>query len=100
MLDLGADDYLTKPFSTTELMARIRVALRHLYKQKGGNSQAILSVGAIRMDLNKHLVYLDDKELHLTPMEYKLLALFFKNIRQSVDDRIYYKRNLGSGLWD
>lgn len=97
VLDLGADDYLTKPFSTTELMARIRVALRHLYKQKGGNTQAILSVGALRMDLNKHLVYLDDNELHLTPMEYKLLALFFKNIGKVLTTRYIIKEIWGVG---
>lgn len=79
-LDTGADDYLTKPFSATELMARIRVALRHLYNRKNSKTQAILSVGGLRIDLDKHLVYLDDMELHMTPMEYDMLVLFFNNI--------------------
>lgn len=79
-LDLGADDYLTKPFSSTELMARIRVALRHLYKQSRDRQQASLSVGGLRIELDKRLVYLEDNEIHVTPMEYNLLALLFKNI--------------------
>lgn len=79
-LDLGADDYLTKPFSATELMARIRVALRHLYRLSGSISQSSLCVGDLRIDLDKHLVYLNDNKIHLTPMEYSLLSLFFGNI--------------------
>ncbi len=80
-LDLGADDYLTKPFSSTELMARIRVALRHLYKQnRDRQQQSSLVVGELRIELDKHLVYLEEKEIHVTPMEYNLLALLFKNI--------------------
>jgi two-component system KDP operon response regulator KdpE len=79
MLDLGADDYLTKPFSATELMARIRVALRH--RQKNGNeAQNILQVGELRIDPDKRLIYVDGREIHMTPMEYSLMTLFFKNI--------------------
>ena len=79
-LDSGADDYLTKPFSATELMARVRVALRHLRSRGNHGAQAILKVGGLRMDHDKRLVYLDGEEVHLTPMEYSLLSLFFKNI--------------------
>jgi len=79
-LDLGADDYLTKPFSATELMARIRVALRHLYQRNVNKYQSCVSVGGLVIDLDKRLIFLDDVELHVTPMEYSLLALFFKNI--------------------
>ena len=78
-LDAGADDYLTKPFSATELLARIRVALRHLYKQGGARFQSYSQINGLRIDYEKHLVYLEDKELHTTPMEYRLLSLFFKN---------------------
>ncbi len=96
-LDTGADDYLTKPFSTTELMARIRVALRHLYKQSTSKTQAILSVSGLRIDLEKHLVYLDEAELHLTPMEYNLLALFFKNIGKVLTTGYIIKEIWGVG---
>lgn len=78
-LDIGADDYLTKPFSATELMARIRVALRHLYKQNN-STQAVMSVGGLQINFDKRLVYLDNEEIHVTPMEYILLSLLFKNI--------------------
>lgn len=79
-LDTGADDYLTKPFSATELMARIRVLLRNLYKQSNKNPQTVLSVGDLKIDLDKRLAYLDGNEIHLTPMEYSLLSLLFRNI--------------------
>ena len=96
-LDIGADDYLTKPFSTTELMARIRVAIRHLYKQREGKIQAVLSIATLQIDLNKHLVYLEGVELHLTPMEYNLLALFFKNIGKVLTTGYIIKEVWGVG---
>ena len=79
-MDGGADDYLTKTFSATELMARIRVALRHSYKTAGNKTQTVFSVGGLSIDLERHQVNLDGGKLHATPMEYNLLALFFKNI--------------------
>jgi len=79
-LDLGADDYLTKPFSTTELLARMRVALRHSNRKAKDSQSSRLYVLDLTMDLDKRLVYLKEEELHLTPMEYELLKLLFKNI--------------------
>ena len=79
VLDLGADDYLTKPFSAVELLARIRVALRHLLRMEGNHSQKEASVGELKIDFEQHLVFLEEKEIHVTPMEYNLLSLFFKN---------------------
>lgn len=79
-LDAGADDYLTKPFSAMELMARIRVAIRHLRKTTQSQMCPILSVGELVMDLEKRQVFLKGEALHVTPLEYSLLSLFFKNM--------------------
>ncbi|MDR0324764.1 MAG: response regulator transcription factor [Oscillospiraceae bacterium] len=79
-LDSGADDYLTKPFSAAELMARVRVAARHLRKLGERAAQMPSSVGGLQINFEKRLVYLDGAEMRTTPMEYRLLALFFKNI--------------------
>lgn len=96
-LDTGADDYLTKPFSTTELMARIRVSIRHLHKMGGNKAQTVLSINDLQIDLEKHLVYLGNEEIHVTPMEYKLLALFFKNIGKVLTTGYIIKEVWGIG---
>lgn len=96
-LDLGADDYLTKPFSATELMARVRVALRHLFRSYANKAQSVLAVGGLRIDLVKHLVYLHEAEIHLTPMEYSLLALFFGNIGKVLTTSMIIKEIWGVG---
>jgi two-component system KDP operon response regulator KdpE len=77
-LDAGADDYLTKPFGTNELLARIRVALRHARAQRAPDDP-VLEVGAIRVDQGRHEVTVDGKQVHLTPTEYRLLALLARN---------------------
>ncbi|HEV7313953.1 response regulator transcription factor [Sphingopyxis sp.] len=71
-LDLGADDYLTKPFDTDELLARVRVALRNRLTRDGGNLS--LSVGDVTMDLIARTVTKAGREVHLTPKEYAVLA--------------------------
>ena len=72
-LDKGADDYLTKPFGIEELLARIRVALRHSQLSLG-NKETIITAGPISIDLAKHLVTLNGEEVKLTATEFKLLA--------------------------
>ena len=74
-LDLGADDYLTKPFSSTELLARIRTALRHC--PAAGKPAG--KVGELTLDRNQHRAVLGSREIHLTPLEYKLLETFFES---------------------
>src|SRR5215470_10939540 len=72
-LDAGADDYLTKPFGTSELLARIRVALRHARGNQIGDDP-MLEVGPIRIDQARYEVTVDDKPVHLTPIEFRLLV--------------------------
>jgi two-component system KDP operon response regulator KdpE len=78
-LDAGADDYLTKPFSAAELLARIRVALRHKAMQQSGSTESVFVLDNLRVDLAKRQVFLDDRELHLTPIEYRLLTALVRN---------------------
>lgn len=96
-LDLGADDYLTKPFSAIELLARIRVALRHFHKQNIVNTCMRLQVGGLSIDLSKSMVYLDSVRLHTTPMEYNLLALLFKNMGKVLTTQYIIKEIWGVG---
>jgi two-component system KDP operon response regulator KdpE len=77
-LDAGADDYLTKPFGAGELLARIRVALRHAAEKANGNSEPVFAVGELRVDLAARLVSVGDREVHLTPTEYKLLTILIR----------------------
>lgn len=76
-LDLGADDYLTKPFGTSELMARIRTSLRHSQSLSGRGSTSYHAKDMI-IDFEKHSVSLADKPIHLTQIEFKLLSLLVK----------------------
>jgi two-component system KDP operon response regulator KdpE len=77
-LDMGADDYLTKPFGIEELLARVRVALRHSSRMQGTQSK-VVHAGKITIDLAFHIVKLGDEEVKLTGREYKLLAYLASN---------------------
>jgi two-component system KDP operon response regulator KdpE len=75
-LDIGADDYLTKPFGVAELLARMRVAMRH---RVGGESQPRVEIGKLVVDLSARRVTRSEQEIHLTPIEYKLLAALIQH---------------------
>ncbi len=83
-LDIGADDYLTKPFSMGELMARIRVALRH---QGNLKDEPVIQVGDLYMDLSRRDVKVKGNEIHLTPIEYDLLEMLISNAGKVVTHR-------------
>jgi len=86
-LDGGADDYLTKPFGVPELLARMRVALRHAARAAGEPAAPVLELGALRIDFARREVTLADREVRLTPIEWKLLAVLAKNAGQVVTHR-------------
>lgn len=96
-LDAGADDYLTKPFSATELMARIRVAIRHLQMSARNRIQPELSVGELMINLETRQVFLKGEHLHVTPLEYSLLSLFFKNMGKVLTTQFIIKEIYGVG---
>jgi two-component system KDP operon response regulator KdpE len=78
-LDAGADDYLTKPFSAGELMARIRVALRHRLGSGPSQSEPVYTFKNLKVDLSKRVVSLNNREIHLTPIEYRLLSILVRH---------------------
>ena len=78
-LDAGADDYVSKPFGAGELLARIRVALRHTAGASHEGDDAAFQVGELRLDLLRRQVFVGDREVRLTPIEYKLLATLVRH---------------------
>jgi two-component system, OmpR family, KDP operon response regulator KdpE len=94
-LDAGADDYLTKPFSVGELLARIRVALRHQLLGQRSGDEAIFQVDKLQVDLARRLVLVDGKQVHLTPTEYRLLTTLVKHAGKVITHRQLLKEVWG-----
>lgn len=99
-LDAGADDYITKPFSVEELLARLRVTIRRLnYMQTPVPQSTTFINGQLKIDYASGCAYYRDNELHLTPIEYKLLCLLAKNVGK-VLTHTYITREVWGNAWD
>jgi two-component system, OmpR family, KDP operon response regulator KdpE len=96
-LDTGADDYLTKPFGMDELLARIRVALRHSGQPAQSDEGRLFASGALKVDLQQRRVFSNGEEVHLTPIEFRLLAELIRHAGKVLTHRQLLREVWGPG---
>jgi two-component system response regulator RegX3 len=93
-LELGADDYVTKPFSMAELVSRIRSILRRRELDRAAGGGAVRQIGGVKVDFGRHQVEADGRSVHLTPSEFKVLALLVEQ-----PERVFTRRQIMEHLW-
>jgi two-component system, OmpR family, KDP operon response regulator KdpE len=98
-LDAGADDYVTKPFGVEELLARVRVELRHAARPARG-AEAVFRTGELAVDVEHRRVLVGGREVHLTPTEYELLKVFIAHPNKVLTDRMLLQSVWGPGYGD
>ncbi|HYO09663.1 MAG TPA: response regulator [Tepidisphaeraceae bacterium] len=99
-LDAGADDYLTKPFGVGELLARVRVVLRHLSTADRASGDSIFQSGSLKVDLARREVSVHGRPVHLTPNEFKLLTVLIRNAGKVMTHRQLLREVWGPGSGD